>query len=128
MYAKLRRTAGWDHLERWLAGLSAHKTLAAVAAAHAPKGRAAVAEEKTASGRGGGGEASSGNSTWLNSQDCMNHLNIPTVAWSAMYPETFQFNRVRSGEGGDAGRRCHAPQSARAVHCNIRICVPFKAC
>lgn len=57
MYAKLRRTAGWDHLERWLAGLNGHKTLAAVAAAHAPKGRAAVAEEKTASGRGGGGEA-----------------------------------------------------------------------
>lgn len=56
MYAKLRRTAGWDHLERWLAGLNGHKTLAAVAAAHAPKGRAAVAEEKTASGRGGGGE------------------------------------------------------------------------
>jgi hypothetical protein len=45
MYAKLRRAAGWDHLERWLAGLNGHKTLAA------------VAEEKTASGRGGGGEA-----------------------------------------------------------------------
>lgn len=58
MFAKLRKGGGWDHLERWLDGLAAHKTLAEVAAAHAPKGRAAKAEEKSASGRGGGGASS----------------------------------------------------------------------
>ncbi len=56
MFAKLRKGGGWPHLERWLEALSAHPVLAEVAAAHAPKGKAAKMEEKAASGRGGGGE------------------------------------------------------------------------
>lgn len=56
MFAKLRKRGAWPHLERWLEGVGGHPVLAEVAAAHAPKGKAAKMEEKAASGRGGGGE------------------------------------------------------------------------